>query len=97
MQAGKTGRATRTEVLPAKGVMFFDAGDSDYHKAPARQLVIVNRGEVEVMVGDGTSRPFKASEASSQKTSRDAQASPGRRTSVSSSSPLNDREKRSSA
>jgi hypothetical protein len=63
MQVGTTGRATRTEVLSARGIMFFDAGDSEYHKAPARQIVIVHRGETEVMVGDGTSRLFKAGDA----------------------------------
>ena len=38
MQVGPTGRATRTEILSARGIMFFDAGDSEYHKAPPGRL-----------------------------------------------------------
>ncbi len=62
MQARKDGRKTRTEVLPARGIVFFDAGDSDFHRAPARQLVFVHEGQIEVIVGDGSSRVFKPGE-----------------------------------
>jgi quercetin dioxygenase-like cupin family protein len=59
MNVGKNGRDMRTEVFPAKGIVFGEVGDSPFHKAPARQFGIVLKGQIEIIVGDGTSRVFK--------------------------------------
>ena len=57
--AGKIGRLSTR--YPATGVVFRETtGDYDYdwHKAPARQYVVMLEGSVEVEVADGTRRRF---------------------------------------
>ncbi len=59
MQVGKNGRDRRSENLPAKGIMFGEMGDSNFHNAPTRQFGIVLKGQIEIIVGDGASRLFR--------------------------------------
>jgi uncharacterized protein YjlB len=50
-----------TEKINAKGIIFRETdGDYDYdwHNAPAKQFVIMQEGEVDITVGDGTTRRF---------------------------------------
>ncbi len=50
--------------LPATGVIFRETGDDydfDWHNAPQRQYIMMLRGGgVEIEIGDGTKRRFKA-------------------------------------
>ena len=59
MQVGKNGRDMRTEVFPAKGIVFGEIGDSNWHNAPTRQFGIVLQGQSEITVSDGTKKMFK--------------------------------------
>ena len=50
---------TMSPLVPAKGVIFREnSGDYnfDWHNAPRRQYVVTLEGEVEIEIGDGTTR-----------------------------------------
>ena len=54
-----------SKPVQAKGLVFREttgAYDFDFHNAPRRQFVINMKGGVEIEVGDGTVRQFKAGE-----------------------------------
>lgn len=47
--------------IPATGMILRETGsdyDYDWHNAPQRQFILMLEGEVEIEVGDGTSRRF---------------------------------------
>ena len=59
--AGDIGRLS--ERLPATGIIFRENDpdyDYDWHPAPRRQYILMMTGEIEIEVGDGTKRRFKA-------------------------------------
>lgn len=58
---GEIGRLS--ERLPATGIIFRENDpdyDYDWHTAPRRQYILMMSGEIEIEVGDGTKRRFKA-------------------------------------
>lgn len=58
----ETERGLMSGAVPVGGPVFFRAtppgGDLDFHVAPRRQFVIHLAGQVEIELGDGTSRRF---------------------------------------
>jgi hypothetical protein len=61
--AGEIGRLS--EPVAAESVIFRETGadyDYDWHPAPARQLVVLLDGEIEIEVGDGELRRFGGGE-----------------------------------
>ena len=61
--AGAIGRLS--DSFPADSVIFRETGadyDYDWHPAPARQLVVLLDGEIEIEVGDGEIRRFAGGE-----------------------------------
>jgi len=55
--AGRAGRWS--ELVSTTGVIFRETGGDyniDWHNAPRRQFVVTLEGEVEIVIGDGTSR-----------------------------------------
>ncbi len=57
--AGDIGRLS--ELIPATGIIFRETGpeyDYTWHHAPRRQYIIMLSGEVDVTIGDGTTRRF---------------------------------------
>ena len=61
--AGVIGRLS--DSFPAEAVIFRETGadyDYDWHPAPARQLVVLLDGEIEIEVGDGEVRRFAGGE-----------------------------------
>ncbi|MDP9317105.1 MAG: hypothetical protein M3R24_40670 [Chloroflexota bacterium] len=57
--AGSIGQLS--ELYPATGVIFRETGpeyDYTWHTAPRRQFIIMLHGEVDVTIGDGTTRRF---------------------------------------
>lgn len=61
--AGEIGRLSRPAA--AESVVFRETGadyDYDWHPAPARQLVVLLDGEIEIEVGDGEVRRFAGGE-----------------------------------
>ncbi len=51
----------KSELMKATGILFSATGPDhhlDWHNAPCRQFVITLEGEVEITVGDGTTRRF---------------------------------------
>ena len=61
--AGAIGRLS--DPFPADSVIFRETGaayDYDWHPAPARQLVVLLDGEIEIEVGDGEIRRFAGGE-----------------------------------
>jgi hypothetical protein len=51
----------RSELMKATGILFRETGadyDEDFHNAPRRQFVITLKGQVEIVLGDGTTRRF---------------------------------------
>jgi quercetin dioxygenase-like cupin family protein len=61
---GHTLKLSAAYVSPAVQFVELPAGmDQDWHTAPARQLVVVLSGEIEVESGDGESRRWRAGEA----------------------------------
>lgn len=62
-EAGKIGRLS--DPLAAESVIFRETGadyDYDWHPAPARQLVVLLDGEIEIEVGAGEVRRFGGGE-----------------------------------
>ena len=60
---GHTLRLSAPYVSPAVQFVELPAGmDQDWHNAPARQLVVVLSGEVEVETSDGATRRWRAGE-----------------------------------
>ena len=56
---GRTDR--RSELMRATGILFRETGGDyniDWHNAPRRQYIITLKGEVEMIIGDGTKRVF---------------------------------------
>jgi hypothetical protein len=50
-----------SDLVEAKGIIFRETGgdyDIDWHNAPRRQYILNLQGQVEIVVGDGTSRVF---------------------------------------
>ncbi len=61
---GHTLKLSASYVSPAVQFVELPAGmDQDWHTAPARQLVVVLSGEIEVETGDGETRRWRAGEA----------------------------------
>lgn len=61
---GHTLKLSAPYVSPAVQFVELPAGmDQDWHTAPARQLVVVLSGEIEVETGDGATRRWRAGEA----------------------------------
>ena len=61
---GHTLKFSAPYVSPAVQFVELPAGmDQDWHTAPARQLVVVLAGEIEVETSDGVSRRWRAGEA----------------------------------
>lgn len=61
---GHTLKFSAPYVSPAVQFVELPAGmDQDWHTAPARQLVVVLAGEIEVETSDGESRRWRAGEA----------------------------------
>jgi quercetin dioxygenase-like cupin family protein len=61
---GHTLKLSAAYVSPAVQFVELPAGmDQDWHTAPARQLVVVLSGEIEVESGDGETRRWRAGEA----------------------------------
>ena len=61
--AGEIGRLSQPAA--AESVVFRETGadyDYDWHPAPARQLVVLLDGEIEIEVGDGEVRRFAGGE-----------------------------------
>ena len=61
--AGPIGRLS--PPFAARSVVFRETGadyDYDWHPAPARQLVVLRNGEIEIEVGDGEIRRFAGGE-----------------------------------
>lgn len=61
--AGEIGRLSAP--LGTESVVFRETGadyDYDWHPAPARQLVVLLDGEIEIEVGDGEIRRFRGGE-----------------------------------
>lgn len=61
--AGEIGRLS--ELVPVESIVFRETGadyDYDWHPAPARQLVVLLDGEIELEVGDGEVRRFAGGE-----------------------------------
>lgn len=61
--AGLIGRLS--QPMAAESVIFRETGadyDYDWHPAPARQLVVLLDGEIEIEVGDGEVRRFAGGE-----------------------------------
>lgn len=61
--AGLIGRLS--QPMAAESVIFRETGadyDYDWHPAPARQLVVLLDGEIEIEVGDGEVRRFTGGE-----------------------------------
>ena len=55
------GSSRVSELVEAKGIIFRETGadyDVDWHNAPRRQYILNLQGQVEIVVGDGTSRVF---------------------------------------
>ncbi len=62
-EAGPIGRLS--QPLAAESVIFRETGadyDYDWHPAPARQLVVLLNGEIEIEVGSGEIRRFAGGE-----------------------------------
>ena len=60
---GEIGRLSA--LFPVEAVVFRETGadyDFDWHPAPARQLVVLLDGEIELEVGDGETRRFGGGE-----------------------------------
>jgi len=58
-----TQEAQRTDVQPSLGIQYVYQPPGfviDMHPAPRRQYVITLQGQVEIVLGDGTSRRFAA-------------------------------------
>ena len=59
-----SGAADRqSELMKATGIIFRETTGEynlDWHNAPRRQFVITLKGEVEIVVGDGTKRQFRS-------------------------------------
>ena len=59
-----SGAADRqSEPIKATGIIFRETSGEynlDWHNAPRRQYVITLKGEVEIVVGDGTKRQFRS-------------------------------------
>lgn len=61
---GHTLKLSASYVSPAVQFVELPGGmDQDWHTAPARQLVVVLSGEIEVETGDGATRRWRAGEA----------------------------------
>ena len=61
---GHTLKLSAAYASPAVQFVELPAGmDQDWHTAPARQLVVVLSGEIEVETGDGETRRWRAGEA----------------------------------
>ena len=61
--AGEIGRLSA--LVPVESIVFRETGadyDYDWHPAPARQLVVLLDGEIELEVGDGEVRRFAGGE-----------------------------------
>lgn len=61
--AGEIGRLSA--LVPVEAIVFRETGadyDYDWHPAPARQLVVLLDGEIELEVGDGEVRRFAGGE-----------------------------------
>jgi hypothetical protein len=61
--AGEIGRLSA--LVPVESVVFRETGadyDYDWHPAPARQLVVLLDGEIELEVGSGEVRRFRGGE-----------------------------------
>ena len=51
----------RSELMKATGILFRETGGEynlDWHNAPRRQFIIMLKGQVDIVIGDGTKRQF---------------------------------------